>query len=218
MHVYDLITFPFNGKTEVIILPKPVENDYTDPSAFRPVCFLPILGKMLERIILNRIIKLSDLSNGIRNSQHGFRKGKSTITALEDLTKQINIGFQNKSYTSCVQLDIKGAFDNAWHLSFIATLKKENCPDYLIKWIFSFLNQRITPMRLFDQEFETCIKKDVHKEVLCQLFLNYKTLRLNLANGFLIQGFADDLVISKRGMNKNAIQNSLHETSDRLVK
>ena len=145
-------------KVEVIILPKQGKNDYSDPSVFRPICLLPALGKMLEGVILNRILKLSDLSNWISSSQHGFRKGKSTITALEDLTKQINIGFQKKRYTSCVLLDIKGAFDNAWHPSIITNLKKKNCPDYLIKWIFNFLNQRTATLRLFDQKLETCIK------------------------------------------------------------
>ena len=168
---------------------------------------------MLERAILNRILKLSDQSNWISNSQHGFRKGKSTITALEDLTEQINIGFHNKSYTSCVLLDIKGVFDNAWHPSNITNLRRKNSPDYLIKWIFNFLNQRTATLRLFDQKFETSIKKGCPQgsplpPFLWNLIVD-DALRLNLANGFLIQGFADNLIISKRGMNKNAIQNSL---------
>ena len=214
--------FPVHWKkADVIILPKPGKNDYTDPSAYRPICLLPILGKMLERIILNRIISLSDLSNWISSSQHGFRRGKSTTSALEELTKQINIGSQKRCYTSCVLLDIKGAFDNEWHPSIITCLKQRNWPNYLINWIYSFLSQRTATLRLFGQEFETCVEKGCPQGSSLSPFLwniiADGALRLNLRNGVFIQGFADDLIISKRGVNKSAIQKSLQEASEQLI-
>ena len=121
--------FPTQWKrASVIILPKDGKPDYTEPTAYRPISLLPVQGKVLEKIILNRIAKLSDQYNWISSYQHGFRKGKLAVTALENLTNQINLGFLNKCYTSCVLLDIKGAFDNGWHPSIITSLKKKKLP------------------------------------------------------------------------------------------
>ena len=168
-----------------------------------------MLGKVLEKIILNRIAKLSDQYNWISSYQHGFRKGKLAVTALENLTNQTNLGFLNKCYTSCVLLDIKGAFDDAWHPSIITTLKKKNCPDYLISCIHSLLSDRTATLRLYDTEFVTSIAKGCPQGSVLSLFL------WNLIVS--IQAFADDLIIIKLAVNKVAIQKSLQDSCDRLV-
>ena len=112
------------------------------------------MGKILEKVILNRLESISDQENWLSENQHGFRKGKSTVTALEVLKTHIRRGFMKKAYTNCVLLDFKGAFDNAWHPSIICKLKEKYCPSYLINLIASFLHHRTASLKMFDSQYE----------------------------------------------------------------
>ena len=80
-----------------------------DPSEFtnyRPISILPIL-KILEKVILKRLLDFltkQDISN---HSQFGFTKHHSTTLALVDLIDNISNSFDNIG----VFLDLSKAFD-----------------------------------------------------------------------------------------------------------
>ena len=58
------------------------------------------------------------------------------------LSAQFQHGFTHRAYTSCVMLDIKGAFDHAHHPTLIIALYNKGCPIILIKLILNFLTNR----------------------------------------------------------------------------
>ena len=45
--------------------------------------------------------------------------------------------------TACAFLDIKSAFDAAWHPAVLAALIRRGCPAYLVKLVASFLSNRL---------------------------------------------------------------------------
>ena len=51
-----------------------------DPGNYRPVCLTSILGKVMEQLILEVIIKQVEEKKIIRSSQNLFTKGKSCLT------------------------------------------------------------------------------------------------------------------------------------------
>jgi len=53
-----------------------------DPVNYRTISLTSILGKMMEQLILEIIIKQVEENKAIRSSQHGFTKGKSCLTNL----------------------------------------------------------------------------------------------------------------------------------------
>ena len=118
--------FPKAWKTAtVLVIPKPGKTNHTDPTSYWSISLLPVLGKILEPIILKRLQKEAKDGGWISAHQHGFQENKTKITAIEQLTNQIHHGFNQKAVTTCVLLDIKGAFDNAWHPSIICNLKNK---------------------------------------------------------------------------------------------
>lgn len=106
--------------SEFIIIPKGNLKD--DPSTYRPICLLPIVGKSLEKIIAQRLNGYLYDRDIISENQHDLTLQKSTITALDTMIELINSAITNKQYTITFSLDIMGAFDNVrWNnVTFIA--------------------------------------------------------------------------------------------------
>lgn len=78
----------------------------------RPITLLPVLGKVLEYLLIRRINdKLDDLKFFSPN-QHGFTKQKSTSTAIKVVIDQMKKIKKDKTkYAIVVALDISSAFD-----------------------------------------------------------------------------------------------------------
>ena len=218
----DLAYFPQPWKKALVLtIPKRNRPDLADPSSYRPISLLPVMGKVLEKVLLKRLLYTANKLDWCPNNQHGFRTGFSTVTALRTLTDQIKRGFAKKANTVCVFLDIKGAFDNAQHSTIIQNLQKSNCPAYLTKLIASFLNNRKAELRLEDSRLSVdisqgCPQGSTLSPLLWNIVIN-DVLKINLPSGMKIQAFADDLVISLTGINKSHMEASIQKACDDTI-
>jgi len=115
MHMLHLVNdclksakFPDPWKeAKIVVLLKNKDKDPLTPKSYRPVSLLPVLGKILEEVICD--ILEQEVGNVLSNDQHGFRPGKSTSTALNEVQEWTS---QNGRYVLGSFLDISGAFDN----------------------------------------------------------------------------------------------------------
>ncbi|XP_035205301.1 uncharacterized protein LOC118180300 [Stegodyphus dumicola] len=78
-----------------------------DPSAYRPICLLPSLGKIFEKLIMNRLRHHLHSGNYLHPRQYGFRTGFSTLHALNDIQKAIYDNRNHGYHTALVSIDIK---------------------------------------------------------------------------------------------------------------
>ncbi|CAB0034430.1 unnamed protein product [Trichogramma brassicae] len=77
--------FPSVWKRQrLVLLPKPGKPP-DEPSSYRPLCMLDTAGKILERIICDRLEAFTERPGGLLERQYGFRKGRSTIDAIQDV-------------------------------------------------------------------------------------------------------------------------------------
>lgn len=83
-----------------------------DNSGLRPITMTQCLCKILEIMMKNRLQWWCESSDVISADQSGFRKGRSCIDNVLNLSLCVQDGFRSNRDTVAVFLDIKGAFDN----------------------------------------------------------------------------------------------------------
>lgn len=85
-------------------------------SSFRPLCMLDVAGKLFEKLIKMRLSTSIENSGGLAQNQHGFRKGHSTIGAIEEALRIVKNEWSKdvRSRVACIliTLDVKNAFNS----------------------------------------------------------------------------------------------------------
>ena len=151
--------FPVSWKiSKVVVIGKPNKQDYTSLNSFRPISLVGNFAKIFEKIILGRLYWTAHKFEWLSSNQHGFREGRSTDTAAHSLTSFIESAFSEKKFCASAFLDIKSAFDSAWHPAILAALSRRLCPPYLIKTVLSFLSNRKALISINSG----CFEKSVH--------------------------------------------------------
>lgn len=102
--------FPKQWKiAEIKVLLKSAEKPATDIKSYRPISLLPVLGKVLEKLIAGRISFLSHNHPLASSRQYGFKPGNSTedaIVRIRNITEN-----STRKYAVGLMFDISGAFD-----------------------------------------------------------------------------------------------------------
>ncbi|CAG9115881.1 unnamed protein product [Plutella xylostella] len=82
-----------------------------DVNNYRPISVLPVMSKILEKLINNRLKKFLTDNNLISKNQYGFRSGLSTEDAVLNLTEEVTKHLDGGEKCVGVFLDLARAFD-----------------------------------------------------------------------------------------------------------
>ena len=82
----------------------------TDPKNYPPILLLPLISKIIEKIIHDQTQNFLD-KNVIYRYQSGFRKFYSTDSCLSYLNNKIATGFESGLFTGMILIDLQKAFD-----------------------------------------------------------------------------------------------------------
>ena len=88
------------------MITKPGKNP-NDITSYRPISLLPVLSKILEKILLQRLPPIIEKSKLIRSHQFGFRKKQGTIEQAHQLVNKVHNDFETKRYSSAAFIDIR---------------------------------------------------------------------------------------------------------------
>lgn len=113
--------FPPQWKVAQVVI-KPGKNP-EDPKSYRPISLLPIISKVMERLILSRLMAIINMKGLIPNHQFGFRCKHSIIDQIHRIVNKISRSFEERKYCSAIFLDVSQAFDRIWHEDFLAKIK-----------------------------------------------------------------------------------------------
>ena len=131
--------FPVHWKMSNVV-PIPKSTDKSNP---HNISLLPILSKFLERHIYHLLSDhLSHANNLITDSQWGFQSGKSTTTALSNITHTWHKSLEAGMEICAVFLDLQKAFDSVSHQNLLQIMKQMGIYPLLLAWTCSYLTGR----------------------------------------------------------------------------
>jgi hypothetical protein len=198
-------------KAKIIPITKPGKEKLNDASKFRPISLINVGGKVLEKLLINRIMHDIYSNNLLNTNQYGFTPKKSTTDATLAVKEYIEDGFRQGHITILVSIDVRSAFDAAWWPSILHTLKEFNCPKNLYKLARSYFSNRTATIYTNNIQIERDVSKGCPQGSCCGPgFWNIQfnsLLNLKYRKRTKVIAFADDLLIAVRAENVQEAEN-----------
>lgn len=208
-------------KSRVIFIPKQGKDDYANPRSFRPITLSSFFLKALERVWLWQLEETHLKENPLSNSQHAFRKGYSTESALSNMTEYLEAAIIGKGYAIAAFLDIQGAFDNIPTSSILRSMREKRLPATFIRWYDAVLNNRSATAELGTSHITRKITKGTPQGgVLSPLAWNlcFEDLLTEFDTGPVkAVGFADDAALVASGDEPGTIRYLLQRATEKAV-
>ena len=139
--------FPDQWK-EAIVVPILKKGDAKDPKNYRPVSCLVAASKVLEKTVCEQLTRFIEVHNLLPNSQHGFRAGRSTMTALSSMQKNWIKKTEEGLTTGILIWDLSAAFDTLDINLFQKKLQLYGADELALSWFKSFLTGRTQRVRI----------------------------------------------------------------------
>lgn len=111
------------------------------PESYRPISLTSCLGKVMERIINQRLTWFLGNKKNRLKTQSGFRKERSTFDNIIRLEHFMREGFNKRDpiNTYAIFLDVAKAFDTTWVQGILLKLNRQGIEGEIMGWIRNFL-------------------------------------------------------------------------------
>lgn len=128
-------------KAKIIPIPKSKSSSFSCSNS-RPISLLPLLSKVMERVVSDQIKQYFITNCLLTDHQHAYRRGYSTSTALTQMTDDWHRQIDQKNIVGAVMLDFSAAFDIINHQLLLDKLKCYGFEASSLQWLKSYLTKR----------------------------------------------------------------------------
>ncbi len=133
---------------EATVIPIFKKGSKGEAGNYRPVSLTSVPCKIMETIIKNHLVRHLEENNLIKDTQHGFLKGKSCATNLiifmDKLTEIVDKG----SKADVFYLDFSKAFDKVSHQKLLIKLESKGVGGEVLAWIKNWLTNRTQKVKV----------------------------------------------------------------------
>ena len=128
----------------------PVFKSGTKTSTFnyRSILLTSTIIKVFERIIRKQVLAFLNRQGHLNNTQHGFRIGRSYLSALLDVFDDLMHMLSGDTTVDMIYLNFSKAFDKVDHGVLMHKLKDLGIAGKLGIWFFQFLTNRAHYVRI----------------------------------------------------------------------
>jgi hypothetical protein len=181
-------------------------------SSYRPISLLSPVAKTLESILLPEITAAIPFAN----HQHGFRKGRSTLTALQSISNHITQGLNKKKpvdRTIAVAIDLSKAFDTVNHEILLKDIEELDLNNHIKRFLNAYLRGRQTfvEFRGATSKFRKMKQGVPQGGVLSPVLFNlYMSKMPPPPPGIKVDTYADDTTVLKSGPTPKALYQDLN--------
>lgn len=113
-----------------------------DVANYRAISVIPVIAKVFETLMFDQLYDYFESHHLLVPAQYGFRRGKSTVLAVETLLQNILCSFETKQSTAVLLCDLSRAFDCISHKILLLKLSKYGVGDGALKVVKSYLTDR----------------------------------------------------------------------------
>jgi hypothetical protein len=179
---------------------KPGKENPTEVTKFRPISLMNVAGKVLEKLLINRIMHFVCVNELVNRNQYGFTSQKSAIDAAIEIKEYLEEGIREGKIAILISLDVKQAFDSAWWPNILMTLKNYKCPKNLYILARSYFSERTAILSTSSIQIEKEVSKGCPQGSCCgPPFWNIQfnaLLNLNYEKQTKMVAFAEDLIMA----------------------
>lgn len=126
-----------NDWKDSYITPIPKKGNICDITNYRGIAMQSVIPKLFDMLITDRLYH--HLEFAIPSTQHGFVRGKSTVSNLMEQTQIIADALKNGKRIDVIYFDFSKAFDQVDHSKLLSKLSKLSIPLPLLKLIATFI-------------------------------------------------------------------------------
>lgn len=191
--------FPSEWKRpRVVALLKGPDKDRSDPASYRGICLLPVFGKVLEGIMVNRVKEvLTDESRW----QFGFRPGRCVEDAWSHVLSSVEAS--SAQYVLGIFIDFKGAFDNVEWNAALRRLTDLGCREVGV-WRSFFSDRKASVVSSFGEVSvdvtRGCPQGSISGPFIWNILMDVLLRRLEAHCTF--SAYADDLLLLVEGNSR----------------
>ena len=133
---------------------KPLLKEGKDPketASYRPISLTSCLGKILEKIIAERMMYILEKRGVINGNQAGFRQNRATTDQVLKLVQAASDQMHSKGeskMTICTFFDYEKAYDKVWRDGLLHKMVELGIPWRFAKYTRHFLSGRCTSVEV----------------------------------------------------------------------
>ena len=185
---------------KIVPITKPVKENSMEITNFRPISLTNVAGKVMEKLLINRMTHFIYTNELLGCDQYGFTPQKSAIVAAIEVKNYLEVALREGQIAIKVILDVQGAFDSEWWPNIITTLQKLKCPKNLYKLTKSYFSERKAVLSTNNIIIEKEVSKGCPQGSCCgPAFWNIQfnaILHLDYEKQTKMVAYADDVILA----------------------